>query len=141
MTLGKLSYLSDRAEARTEDNFEYLPASITAWLSNNSIHPTYCTDETTGAQYYPIVPYNNTAGLSLLCDYTVTKTDRPNRKSTEVTAVPATVPAAYCDWQPNYLYTYIFKVTDEGTGGIVLHDVQIEPWSAGDGISQEWHNW
>lgn len=52
----------------------------------------------------------------------------------------ATVPAAYMHWQPNYVYTYIFKITEAGKK-IEFYDVKIDPWKYGGSQDEEWRNW
>ncbi len=52
----------------------------------------------------------------------------------------ATVPAAYMHWNPNTLYTYIFKITEAGKK-IELYDVLIDPWKYGGSQNEEWKNW
>lgn len=52
----------------------------------------------------------------------------------------AAVPAAYMAWQPNTIYTYIFKVTDAGEK-IELYDVQVDPWLYGGSKDEEFNNW
>lgn len=51
----------------------------------------------------------------------------------------ATVPQELMNWQPNYTYTYIFKVLD--TKNLELFDVKIEPWHYGGAQEEEWKNW
>lgn len=51
----------------------------------------------------------------------------------------ATVPQELMNWQPNYTYTYIFKVLD--TKNLELFDVMIEPWHYGGAQEEEWKNW
>lgn len=51
----------------------------------------------------------------------------------------ATVPQELMNWQPNYTYTYIFKVLD--TKNLELFDVKIEPWQYGGAQEEEWKNW
>lgn len=42
----------------------------------------------------------------------------------------ATVPAAYMQWKAGFQYTYIFKITEAGTG-ITFADMQVEEWLPG----------
>lgn len=55
-------------------------------------------------------------------------------------AKTATVPAAYMHWNPNTVYTYIFKITEAGKK-IELDDVLIDPWKYGGSQEEEWKNW
>lgn len=52
----------------------------------------------------------------------------------------AVVPANFMQWKPNYLYTYIFKITEAGKK-IEFYDVQIDPWKYGGSQEEEWRNW
>lgn len=80
-----------------------------------------------GTEYYYVIPnnYNVPFILSAVID-DETKT--------------ATIPAAYMNWQPNYSYTYIFKITDAGKK-IEIFDVKIDPWQYGGSQEEEWRNW
>lgn len=55
------------------------------------------------------------------------------------TSRTAVVPANFMQWKPNFLYTYIFKIT--AGGNIEFYDVQIEPWLYGGRQEEEWKNW
>ena len=48
-------------------------------------------------------------------DYTLVSTDGSNEEI-KVTGATATVPSEYTQWQPNYSYTYIFKISDKTNG-------------------------
>lgn len=52
----------------------------------------------------------------------------------------AVVPANFMHWKPNFLYTYIFKITEAGKK-IEFYDVQIDPWKYGGSQDEEWKNW
>ncbi len=53
--------------------------------------------------------------LTLRLNYTLTSTDGSNEKI-KVYGATAVVPASYTAWQPNYAYTYIFKISDNTNG-------------------------
>ena len=48
-------------------------------------------------------------------DYTLVSTDGSG-ETIKVTGAEATVPSEYTQWQPNYSYTYIFKISDKTNG-------------------------
>lgn len=50
------------------------------------------------------------------------------------------VPAAFMQWQPNRLYTYIFKISGLEKK-VEFCDVQVDPWLYGDDQDEEWTNW
>lgn len=52
----------------------------------------------------------------------------------------AVVPANFMQWKPNFLYTYIFKITEAGKK-IEFFDVKIDPWLYGGSQEVEWKNW
>lgn len=52
----------------------------------------------------------------------------------------AIVPANFMQWKPNFLYTYIFKITGSGKK-IEFYDVRIDPWMFGGSQDDEWKNW
>lgn len=64
-----------------------------------------------------------TGGLTMKADYTLIATDGSGETIT-VTGASVNVPETYTKWQPNYIYNYIFKITENtngstgGTGGI-----------------------
>ena len=53
--------------------------------------------------------------LTLKVDYTLVSTDGSG-ETIKVTGATAQVPAQYTNWQPNYAYTYLFKITDKTNG-------------------------
>lgn len=64
--------------------------------------------------FYPVLPAEGHA-LTLRLNYTLTSTDGSNEKI-KVYGATAVVPASYTAWQPNYAYTYIFKISDNTNG-------------------------
>jgi len=105
-------------------------------LATSSQNPTYAKDANDN-QYLIVLPYENntTTGLTVKCDYKFTTADS---KTVDVTGKYATVPAAYCKWEPNKSYTYIFKISELG---VVLYDVRVEAWNPGEVTNDSWHNW
>ena len=65
----------------------------------------------TAEEAIAILPYpENITNLKFVIDYTLISED--TGETIEVTNKSAEVPAAYCKWQANYAYKYIFKITD-----------------------------
>lgn len=64
--------------------------------------------------FSPVLPAEGHA-LTLRLNYTLTSTDGSNEKI-KVYGATAVVPASYTAWQPNYAYTYIFKISDNTNG-------------------------
>lgn len=66
--------------------------------------------------YTAVLPTaSNGKPLTLRMDYTLTSTDGSGEEI-HVYGAKAVVPAAYTQWQPNYAYTYIFKISDNTNG-------------------------
>jgi len=71
------------------------------------------SNEATKSPYVSVLPNpGNTANLHLKVDFTLVSRDGYG-ETIKVTGATAVVPAAYAKWQPNYNYTYIFKISDE----------------------------
>lgn len=65
--------------------------------------------------YEPVIPSTKIGALTLKVDYTLVSTDGSG-ETIKVTGAEATVPSEYTQWQPNYSYTYIFKISDKTNG-------------------------
>lgn len=69
-----------------------------------------------GDNYYTaVIPNTNGKPLTLRVDYKLVSTDGSG-ETIEVKGAKAVVPATYTEWQPNYAYTYIFKISDNSNG-------------------------
>lgn len=85
-------------------------------------------DEKTGTQFIgrdittasmptnfkPVLPVS-VGDLTLKVDYTLESIDGSGEEI-NVKGATAVVPAIYTNWQPNYSYTYIFKISDKTNG-------------------------
>ena len=65
--------------------------------------------------YNNVIPSAEIGKLTLKVDYTLVSTDG-STEEIKVTGATAVVPAEYTKWQPNYSYTYIFKISDKTNG-------------------------
>ena len=65
--------------------------------------------------YTAVIPNTNGQPLTLRVDYTLVSTDGSGEEI-NVYGAKAVVPATYTEWQPNYAYTYIFKISDNSNG-------------------------
>lgn len=65
--------------------------------------------------YFTVIPNNNDKAIIIKCDYTLTSNDGSN-ETINVKGATAAIPAAYCKWEPNKMYTYIFKISQETNG-------------------------
>lgn len=75
---------------------------------------TYAGDKTKDF-YEAVIPNTNGKPLTLRVDYTLVSTDGSNEQI-KVYGAKAVVPATYTVWQPNYAYTYVFKISDNSNG-------------------------
>lgn len=66
-------------------------------------------------EYKTVIPSAKIGALTLKVDYTLVSTDG-SKEEIKVTGATATVPSEYTQWQPNYSYTYIFKISDKTNG-------------------------
>jgi hypothetical protein len=73
--------------------------------------------------YKSVFPVSTGYPLTLRVDYTLVSTDGTNEQIT-VLGAKAVVPSTYTVWQPNYAYTYIFKISDNTNG-----------WTDPDGVT------
>ena len=65
--------------------------------------------------YTKILPNtNNSSAMSFTVSYKLISED--TGEEIAVTDKKVTVPKAYCQWKPNFAYTYLFKVSDSSTG-------------------------
>lgn len=65
--------------------------------------------------YTAVIPNTNGQPLTLRVDYTLVSIDG-SAEEIKVYGAKAVVPATYTVWQPNYAYTYIFKISDNTNG-------------------------
>ena len=72
-------------------------------------------DASLPTKYTTVIPSTGIGALTLKVDYTLVSTDGSNEEI-KVTGATATVPSEYTQWQPNYSYTYIFKISDKTNG-------------------------
>ena len=104
-TFGTLDY---------KKNKEYEEAAGTIYLGRNITEATYAGNS--AVDYYQVVfPVTSSSALTLRVNYTLVSTDGSGEEI-KVYGAKAVVPATYTVWQPNYAYTYIFKISDNTNG-------------------------
>lgn len=88
----------------------------TNYLGENATAAIYDkTESNTNGIYTAILPNTeNTTAMSFTVDYKLISDD--TQEVIAVTGKKVTVPAVYCQWKPNYAYTYLFKVSDQSAG-------------------------
>lgn len=107
------------SETNTKDiNFETLPLKGAESKEDNTTNQYLgrtSVDASLPDKYNEVIPSAEIGALTLKVDYTLVSTDGSGEEI-KVTGATAVVPAEYTKWQPNYSYTYIFKITDKTNG-------------------------
>ena len=85
--------------------------SKTAMLGTTSSAPTW--DNANGS-FTAFLPQAATADMKLKCDFTLYNEE--TKETIEVKGATATVPQEYLTWRPNYMYTYLFKISVDNNG-------------------------
>ncbi len=86
----------------------------TLYLGRSLTEATYAGNSAVG--YYQVVfPVSTSYPLTLRVDYQLISTDGSG-ETINVYGAKAVVPATYTVWQPNYAYTYVFKISDNTNG-------------------------
>ncbi len=83
--------------------------------SNAATYAGGLTGTPQAGKYYTILPYETGANLTLRIKYTLVSTDGSGETIT-VDKATAVVPAELAKWNPNFAYTYIFKISDMTNG-------------------------
>ena len=86
----------------------------------NDIEDLYGTDNDmfNESGYFIVLPTPTetpASALTLKCDYVLESLDT-YKERINVKGATAAIPAAYCKWEPNKMYTYIFKISQETNG-------------------------
>lgn len=75
--------------------------------------------------YTPVLPADKGKALTLRMNYTLVSDDGSGEEI-HVYGAKAVIPGAYTAWQPNYAYTYIFKISDNTNGSTSTSDTDPE---------------
>lgn len=86
------------------------------YLGETSIAPTWANASLSAQHYYISVLPNqdHTGNMVLHVDYDLYNTT--TQETIHVNDAKAVVPQAYMTWNPNYAYTYLFKISDNTNG-------------------------
>ena len=99
-------------DKETENNEDkYLARTYNESTSTNEMAVTTCTV---------------TDGLSMKADYTLIATDGSGETIT-VKGASVKVEQKYTEWKPNYIYNYVFKITDKTNGSTGGTSVGLKP--------------
>lgn len=93
-------------------NIQTLSAASSKFLGTTPTAPTW---DTNGGTYTSVLPQaSNTTNMVLKVDYTLYNTT--TKETIEVKGATATVPGQYVAWKPNFMYTYLFKISRDTNG-------------------------
>lgn len=88
-------------------------------MGKTSTAPSWGTDkDMDGNHYFTVIPSPSdleAKPLLIKCDYVLTADDGKGEKI-KVSGATAAIPAAFCKWNPNTSYTYLFKISDNTNG-------------------------
>ena len=88
-------------------------------MGTTSTTPSWGTDkDMDGNHYFTVIPSPSALTaqpLLIKCDYVLTADDGKGEKI-KVSGATAAIPAAFCKWNPNTSYTYLFKISDNTNG-------------------------
>ena len=126
---GKLDYTSALSKAGQagkpyiDEKGTPTATEVSKFLATTSAKPTfakgtYTIDGATvdNSDYKPILPNeNNSLKMQLRVDYTLVALDGSG-DTINVRDAYVSVPVEYCQWKPNYTYTYLFKISDKSNG-------------------------
>lgn len=111
---------ANQATSHAFGNLNYTTAA-SGWLAQNSSSiylgvltsaPTYAGNASNPGYYTNVLPIqDNDTPISIAVDYTLVSLDKSGQEI-EITGATAVVPSQFCQWKPNYSYTYLFKITD-----------------------------
>lgn len=93
----------------------------TEFLAKTAKEATMAGKET-DSYYTAVLPTEaNGKPLTLRMNYTLVSDDGSNEEI-KVYGAKAVIPASYTQWQPNFAYTYIFKISDNTNGATSTED-------------------
>lgn len=103
------------------------------FLGTSAADPTwavgkYTVDHVANVEtaWKPILPYEtNAKEITLRVNYELVSLDG-SKETIYVRNATAKVPVEYCQWKPNYAYTYLFKISDN-TNGTTTKDPGVNP--------------
>lgn len=110
-------------------NAETAETASTIYLGRSSADATYAgikNQKDAAGDYVDVIPTGNGEALNLRVAYTLVPTDG-GEEIIVVSEAKAVVPAEFTNWQPNFAYTYIFKITENsGTGDDCLYPITFD---------------
>ena len=108
------SYATDGTAVITAADAAKYNVTISYFIGRSLPTASFVGDK--NADFYQLTfPVDDSHPLTLRVDYTLISTDGSGETIT-VHGAKAVVPSTYTKWQPNYAYTYIFKISDNTNG-------------------------
>ena len=101
-------------DALSLENREKAEEDVKKYIGRDITTVSTPKDETNKKKYETVIPAH-VGALTLKVDYTLVSIDGSGEEI-NVKGATAVVPAVYTNWEPNYAYTYIFKISDKTNG-------------------------
>ena len=104
----------DNTAGTPENHFDFGTFTSTSGIGITSTAPTWA-GPTTQPYYQPVFPNtDNVANMILYVDYELY--NATSHETIKVKGAKAVIPSIYMKWNPNYAYTYLFKISDNTNG-------------------------
>ena len=128
-SFGQLDYTSaaskagDKTKPYIDESGNATATAVNKFLATSAVKPTFAKGSytidgkaNTASEWKPILPNeNNSLKMQLRVDYTLVALDGSG-DVINVRDAYVSVPVEYCQWKPNYAYTYLFKISDKSNG-------------------------
>ena len=101
-------------DALSLENREKAEEDVKKYIGRDITTVSTPKDETNKKKYETVIPAH-VGALTLKVDYTLVSIDGSGEKI-NVKGATAVVPEVYTNWEPNYAYTYIFKISVKTNG-------------------------
>lgn len=101
-------------DALSLENREKAEEDVKKYIGRDITTVSTPKDETNKKKYETVIPAH-VGALTLKVDYTLVSIDG-SKEEIKVKGATAVVPEVYTNWEPNYAYTYIFKISDKTNG-------------------------
>ena len=138
-----MSYTPDAGDSNTTDKLSFNNLVYGAkeedeedggYLGRTSNYATFA-GEMDVRDYIDVIPTGKGHVLKLRVAYTLVPTDGGDEEIVMEDAM-AIVPAKFADWQPNYAYTYIFKISEKSGEGLYPITFDALVMDSEDGIQE-----
>lgn len=109
------------ASSSTEISRSFGTVNYTSGKLGTDLNHASMAGKSADSYFTPVFPSTTGMNLTLRCNYTLTSIDGSG-ETIKVYGAKAVVPATYTVWQPNFAYTYIFKISDNTNGWTAAAD-------------------